>query len=51
MVTIIYENYPKCGDSIILHLKIIFESPLKLIYFSDSWKKGNIIPVHKENKI
>ena len=41
-----------CGDSIILPLKMIFESAIRLNHFPDSWKKGNIIPVHKkESKI
>ena len=37
-----------CGDSIILPLKTIFESAIKSSHFPDSWKKGNIIPVHKK---
>ena len=37
-----------CGDSIILPLKMIFESAIRLNHFPDSWKKGNIIPVHKK---
>ena len=40
-----------CGDSIITPLKLIFESAITSGEFPDSWKKGNIIPVHKkENK-
>ena len=41
--------YIICGDSIILSLKIIFENTLKSGCFPlpDSWKKGNVIPVHK----
>ena len=40
-----------CGDTIITPLKLIFESAIKSGVFPDSWKKGNIIPVHKkENK-
>ena len=39
-----------CGDSIIPPLKMIFESAIKSSHFPDSWKKGNIIPVHKESK-
>ena len=40
-----------CGDTIITPLKLIFDSAIKLGEFPDSWKKGNIIPVHKkENK-
>ena len=38
-----------CGDSIILPLKIIFENALRTGCFPDSWKKGNIIPVHKKS--
>ena len=37
-----------CGDSIIPPLKMILESAIKLSVFPDSWKKGNIIPVHKK---
>ena len=37
-----------CGDSIIPPLKMIFESAIKSSHFPDSWKKGNIIPVHKK---
>ena len=36
-----------CGDYIIPPLKIIFETAIKSGHFPDSWKKGNIIPVHK----
>ena len=36
------------GDSIIPPLKIIFESAIWSNHFPDSWKKGNIIPVHKK---
>ena len=40
-----------CGDTIIRPLTMIFDSAIKLGEFPDSWKKGNIIPVHKkENK-
>ena len=37
-----------CGDSIIPPLKLIFDSSLRLGQFPDSWKRGNIIPVHKK---
>ena len=37
-----------CGDSMILPLKIIFTLAIKSGNFPDSWKKGNIIPVHKK---
>ena len=37
-----------CGDTIIPPLKIIFELAIKSSHFPDSWKKGNIIPVHKK---
>ena len=37
-----------CGNSIIPPLKMIFESAIKSSCFPDSWKKGNIIPVHKK---
>lgn len=40
-----------CGDSILPPLKMIIESAITSGSFPDSWKKGNIIPVHKkENK-
>ena len=32
----------------ILSLKIIFTLAIKPDHFPDSWKKGNIIPVHKK---
>ena len=37
-----------CGDSIIPPLKMIFESAIRSGHFPDSWKKGNVIPVHKK---
>ena len=37
-----------CGDSIICPLKLIFEKAIRTSCFPDSWKKGNIIPVHKK---
>ena len=37
-----------CGDSIIPPLKVIFESAIRSNYFPDSWKKGNVIRVHKK---
>ena len=37
-----------CGDSIICSLKLIFETAIRSICFPDSWKKGNIILVHKK---
>ena len=27
---------------------MIFESAIKLGHFSDSWKRGNVVPVHKK---
>ena len=40
-----------CEDTIIPQLKMIFELAIKSSHFPDSWKKGNIIPVHnKESK-
>ena len=36
------------GDSIIPPLKLIFESAIKSGHSPDSWKKGNIIPIHKK---
>ena len=37
-----------CGDSIITPLTILFESAIESGHFPDSWKKGNITPVHKK---
>ena len=37
-----------CGDSIIPPLKKIFDSAIRTGHFPDSWKKGNIVPVHKK---
>ena len=37
-----------CGDSLIHPLKLLFESSIRTSYFPDSWKRGNIIPVHKK---
>ena len=37
-----------CGDSILPPLKSIFESAITSGHFPNSWKKGNIIPVHKK---
>ena len=40
-----------CGDSIIVPLKLLFETAIRTGCFPDFWKKRNIIPVHKkENK-
>ena len=40
-----------CSKSIVRPLKLIFDSAISSGYFPDSWKKGNIVPVHKkENK-
>ena len=39
-----------CGDSIIPPLKTLLESAIKSGYFPDSWKKGNITPVHKKDR-
>ena len=39
-----------CGDSIICPLKLIFETAIRSSCFPDSWKKGNIIPVHKKER-
>ena len=37
-----------CGESIIHPLKLLFESAIRSGHFPDTWKKGNIIPVHKK---
>ena len=38
-----------CGDSIIPPLRKIFRSAINSGHFPDTWKKGNIIPVHKKD--
>ena len=37
-----------CGDSLLPQLKSIFKSATTSGHFPSSWKKGNIIPVHKK---
>ena len=37
-----------CGDSILLPLTMIFKSAIQVGHFPDSWKKGNVTPVHKK---
>ena len=37
-----------CGESIIPPLILLFESSIQSGNFPDSWKKGNITPVHKK---
>ena len=37
-----------CGNTIVTPLQLIFETSIKSGEFPDSWKKGNIIPVHKK---
>ena len=37
-----------CGDSIIAPLSKIFQSAINSGHFPNTWKKGNIIPVHKK---
>ena len=40
-----------CGDPLMHPLKLIFEAAIRSGCFPDTWKKGNIVPVHKkENK-
>ena len=36
-----------CNESVTIPLKIISEESLKKGIFPDIWKKGNIIPAHK----
>ena len=38
-----------CGNSITFPLFKIFMTSLKTGVFPDSWKKGNIVPVHKKS--
>lgn len=37
-----------CGNSIIFPLKLLFEAGIKSGCFPDTWKRENIIPVHKK---
>ena len=37
-----------CDESIVIPLKLIFESALKFGVYPDKWKKANVIPVHKK---
>ena len=37
-----------CGESIITPLMLIIESSINSGQFPDSWKLGNVIPVHKK---
>ena len=37
-----------CGDPLIHPLKLIFEAAIRSGCFPDTWKKGNVIPVHKK---
>ena len=40
----------KIGDeSLLKTFLILFKNSLKLSYYSDIWKKSNIIPAHKKN--
>ena len=37
-----------CGESIVLPLMIIFENAIETGVYPASWKRGNIVPVHKK---
>ena len=37
-----------CGESIITPLMLIIESSINSDQFPDSWRQGNVIPVHKK---
>ena len=37
-----------CGDSLIYPFKCIFEGALQEDKYPDSWKKANVVPVHKK---
>ena len=37
-----------CSSSIVRPLKLIFDSAISCGHYPDSWKKGNIVPVHKK---
>ena len=38
-----------CSEWVALPFKIIFEAALNGGVFSNDWKKGNIVPVHKKD--
>ena len=37
-----------CGETIVTPLRIIFETAIETGVYPDSWKCGNIVPVHKK---
>ena len=39
-----------CSQSLILPSKIIFKESLKNGKFPETWKKVNVVPVHKERR-
>ena len=38
-----------CDKSLVNPLVILFQNSAKLSYYSDIWRRSNIIPVHKKN--
>ena len=38
-----------CGESILKPLEIIFKSCIENDQFSNEWKEGNVVPVHKKD--
>ena len=38
-----------CGESILKPLEIIFKSCIENGQFSNEWKEGNVVPVHKKD--
>ena len=38
-----------CSEWLALPFKMIFEAALNDVVFSNDWKKGNIVPVHKKD--
>ena len=37
-----------CSESVTIPLKIIFEESLKKGLFPETWKKANLVPIHKK---
>ena len=39
-----------CDDSLIIPLKLIFQNCLHHGIFPETWKRANVVPVHKKNE-
>ena len=38
-----------CDDFLVKHFPIIFQNCINSSVFPDSWKKSNIVPIHRKN--